>query len=188
MPDLLKDKQCIQQITRPRMGKKKASERATPSLSIVYNYVSAFNTNKPDPTYCTVIYLLGVVVFRHAQDIVWKFTCSDIWIMTTWSPCGDIWIMTTRPSDGDTRIMQWKNTWHRIIMHGISKCRSVISWWRLSPAKFNCATVNGLYKKICWGTRWLIYQYYNINNISIITTYISIKYQHHFKSLLHVLQ
>jgi len=57
---LLKDKQCIQQITRPRMGKK-ASWRATPFLSIVHNYVSAFTTNKPDPTPCTVIYSLGVV-------------------------------------------------------------------------------------------------------------------------------
>jgi len=35
MPYLLKDKQCIQQITRPRMGKKNASGRATPSVSIV---------------------------------------------------------------------------------------------------------------------------------------------------------
>jgi len=71
MPYLLKDKQCIQQITRPRMGKKNASERATPSLLIVHNYVSAFITNKPDPTHCTVMYSLGVVaVFSHAQDIV----------------------------------------------------------------------------------------------------------------------
>jgi len=71
MSYLLKHKQCIQQITRPRMGKKNASRRATPSLSIVHNYVSAFTTNKPDPTPCTVIYSLGVVaVFRHAQDIV----------------------------------------------------------------------------------------------------------------------
>jgi len=71
MPYLLKDKQCIQQITRPRMGKKNASRRATPSLSIVHNYVSAFTTNKPDPTLCTVTYSLGVVaVFPRAQDIV----------------------------------------------------------------------------------------------------------------------
>jgi len=63
---LLEDKQCIQQITR-----KNASGRATPSLSIVHNYVSAFTTNNPDPTPCTVIYSLGVVaVFRYAQDIV----------------------------------------------------------------------------------------------------------------------
>jgi len=48
MPYLLKDKQCIQQNTRPRMGKKNASRRATPSLSTVHNYVSAFTTNKPD--------------------------------------------------------------------------------------------------------------------------------------------
>jgi len=48
---------------------KNASGRATTSLSIVHNYVSAFTTNKPDPTPCTVIYSLGVVaVFRHAQD------------------------------------------------------------------------------------------------------------------------
>jgi len=71
MPYLLKDKQCIQQITRPRKGKKNASRRATPCLSIVHNYVSAFTTNKPDPTPSTVIYSLGVVaVFRHAQNIV----------------------------------------------------------------------------------------------------------------------
>jgi len=70
MPYLLKDKQCIQQITRPRMGKKR-KRACTPSLSIVHNYVSAFTTNKPDSTPCTVIYALGVVaVFRHAQDIV----------------------------------------------------------------------------------------------------------------------
>jgi len=56
MPYLLTDKQCIQQITRPKMGKKNASRRATPSLSIVHNYVSAFTINKPDPTPCTVIY------------------------------------------------------------------------------------------------------------------------------------
>jgi len=50
---------------------KNASGRATPSLSIVYNYVSAFTTNKPEPTPITVIYSLGVVaVFCHAQDIV----------------------------------------------------------------------------------------------------------------------
>jgi len=71
MPYLLKDKQFIQKITRPRMGKKNASRRATPSLSIVYNYVSAFITNKPDPTLCTVIHSLGVVaVFRHTLDNV----------------------------------------------------------------------------------------------------------------------
>jgi len=54
-------------------GKKNASRRATPSLSIAHNYVSAFTTDKPVPTPCrpTVIYSLGVVaVFRHAQDIV----------------------------------------------------------------------------------------------------------------------
>jgi len=44
VPYLLEDKQCIQQITRPRMGKKNASGRATPSPSIVHNYVSAFTT------------------------------------------------------------------------------------------------------------------------------------------------
>jgi len=50
---------------------KNASGRATPSLSIVHNYASAFTTNKPDPTPCTVIYSISVVaVFRHAQDIV----------------------------------------------------------------------------------------------------------------------
>jgi len=48
-----------------------ASRRATPSLSIVHIYVSAFTAIKQDPTPCTVIYSLGVVaVFRHAQDIV----------------------------------------------------------------------------------------------------------------------
>jgi len=45
MSYLLTDKQCIQQITRPRMGKQNASRRATTSLSIVHNYVSAFTTN-----------------------------------------------------------------------------------------------------------------------------------------------
>jgi len=50
---------------------KNASRRATPSLSNVHNYVSAFTTNKPDPTPCTVVYSLSVVaVFRHAQDIM----------------------------------------------------------------------------------------------------------------------
>jgi len=69
MPYLLKDEQCIQQITRPRMGKTNASWRAKPSLSIVHNYVSAFTNNKPDPTPCTVIYSLGVVaVFRDIKD------------------------------------------------------------------------------------------------------------------------
>jgi len=70
MPYMVKDKQRIQQITRPKMGKKNASGRATPSLSIVHNYVSAFTTNKPDPKPCPVIYSLSVVaVFHHAQDI-----------------------------------------------------------------------------------------------------------------------
>jgi len=47
---------------------KNASGSATPSLSIVHNYVSAFTANKPDPTPCTVIYSLGVVaVLRHAS-------------------------------------------------------------------------------------------------------------------------
>jgi len=60
-------------------GWKNASRRATPSLSIVHNYVSAFTTNKPDPTPCTVIYSLDVVaVFRHAQDIVWQFTVLHV--------------------------------------------------------------------------------------------------------------
>jgi len=76
---LLKDKQCIQQITRPKIGKKNASQRATPSLSIVHNYVSAFTTNKPDSTPGTVIHSLGVVaVFRHAQDIVHSFARSKL--------------------------------------------------------------------------------------------------------------
>jgi len=69
---LLKDKQCISynKLHDPEWVKN-ASRRPTPSLSIVHNYVSAFTTNKPDPTPCTVIYSLGVVeVFRHAQDIV----------------------------------------------------------------------------------------------------------------------
>jgi len=52
------------------MGKN-ARRRATPSLSIVHIYVSAFTTNKPDPITCTVIYSIDVVaVFGHAQDIV----------------------------------------------------------------------------------------------------------------------
>jgi len=54
--------------TNYTIQKKNASRRATPSLSIIHNYVSAFTTNKPDSTPCTVIYSLGVVaVFRHAQ-------------------------------------------------------------------------------------------------------------------------
>jgi len=53
------------------MGKKNASGHATPSLSIVHNYISAFTTNKLDPTLCTVINSIGVVaVFGNAQDIV----------------------------------------------------------------------------------------------------------------------
>jgi len=51
MPYLLKEKQCIQQITR---------SSATPFLSIVHYYISAFTTTKPDPTPYTVIYSLGV--------------------------------------------------------------------------------------------------------------------------------
>jgi len=42
MPYLLKDKQCIQQIARPRMGKKNASGRAIPNAyldSQTYNNV-----------------------------------------------------------------------------------------------------------------------------------------------------
>jgi len=67
MPYLLKDKQCIQQITRPRMGKKTQAGRATPSLSIVHNYVSAFTTNKPDPTPCTYDQQLpGAIPVVHA--------------------------------------------------------------------------------------------------------------------------
>jgi len=96
---LLKDKQCIQQITRPKMGKN-ASGRARPSLSIVHNYVSAFTTNEPDPTPRTVIYSLGVVaVFRHAQDIVWQFpvlhvaNCHDKiwWTMSGYFPVYWFW-------------------------------------------------------------------------------------------------
>jgi len=50
--------------------KKRKPACNTFSINIVHNYVSAFTTNKPDPTHCTVIYSLGVVaVFRHAQDI-----------------------------------------------------------------------------------------------------------------------
>jgi len=52
---------------RPRMGKKNASRRATPSLPIFHNYVSAFTTNKSDPTPCTVIYSLGVVAVFQQQ-------------------------------------------------------------------------------------------------------------------------
>jgi len=77
---------------------KNASGRATPSLSIVHNYVSAFNTKKPDPTPCTV--KLGVVaVFRHAQDIVWQFpvlhvtNCHDKiwWTMSDYFPVYWFW-------------------------------------------------------------------------------------------------
>jgi len=99
MPYLLKDKQSIQQITRPRMDKKR-SRRSTPSLTIVHNYVSAFTTNKPDPTPCKVIYSLGVVaVFRYDQDIVGQFTvlhvanCHDQiwWTMSDYFPVYWFW-------------------------------------------------------------------------------------------------
>jgi len=56
MPYLLKDKQCMQQITRPRMGKK---TQAGVQHLLYNNYVSAFTTNKPDLPPCTVIYSLG---------------------------------------------------------------------------------------------------------------------------------
>jgi len=69
MPYLFKDKQCIQQITRPRVGKN-ASRRATPSLSIVHNYVSAFTTNKPNPTPCTVNYTNVVAAFKFLEHII----------------------------------------------------------------------------------------------------------------------
>jgi len=81
-------------------GLKKASRRATPSLSIVHNYVSAFTNNKPDPTPCMVIYSLGAVaVFRHAQDFVWQFTvlhvanCHDKiwWTMSDYFPVYWFW-------------------------------------------------------------------------------------------------
>jgi len=77
-----------------------ASRRATPSLSIVHNYVSAFTTNKLDPTPRTVIYSLGVVaVFGHAQDIVWQFkvlhvaNCNDKiwWTMSDYFPVYWFW-------------------------------------------------------------------------------------------------
>jgi len=69
MPYLLKDN-SYNKLHDPEWVKN-ASQRATPSLSVVHNYFSAFTTNKPDPTPCTVINSLGVVaVFRHAQDIV----------------------------------------------------------------------------------------------------------------------
>jgi len=65
MPYLLKDNNAYNKL------QKNANRRATPSLSIVHNYVSAFITDKPDTTPCTVIYSLGVVaVFRHAQNII----------------------------------------------------------------------------------------------------------------------
>jgi len=68
MPYLLKDKQWYNKLHDPECVQN-ARPRATPSLSIVHNYVSAFTTNKPDVTLCTVIYSLSVVaVFRHAQD------------------------------------------------------------------------------------------------------------------------
>jgi len=81
-------------------GQKNASRRATPSLSIGHNYVSAFTTDKPNPTPCTVIYSLGVVaVIRHAQDIVWQFTvlhvanCHDkiLWMMSDYFPVYWFW-------------------------------------------------------------------------------------------------
>jgi len=71
MPYLLKDclNNAYNKLHYPEW-EKIASRRATPSVSIVHNYINAF-TNKPDPTPCTVIYSLGeVAVFRHAQDIV----------------------------------------------------------------------------------------------------------------------
>jgi len=45
MPYKLKNKQCIQQITRPRMDKN-AKWRATTSLSIAHYYVTAFTTTR----------------------------------------------------------------------------------------------------------------------------------------------
>jgi len=57
-------------------GQKNPSQRATPSLSIVHNYISAFTTNKPNTPY-TVIYSLGVVAV-FLQVIVWQFTVFHV--------------------------------------------------------------------------------------------------------------
>jgi len=73
MPYLLKDKQCIQQITRPIEWVKKTQARVQHLLYQLFIITLAPlpPINKPDPTPCTVIYSLGVVaVLRHAQDIV----------------------------------------------------------------------------------------------------------------------
>jgi len=64
MPYLLKDKQCYNKLYGPEWVKN-ASWRATPSLSIVHNYVSAF-----DPTPCTVICLtdkLNITIIQLTQ-------------------------------------------------------------------------------------------------------------------------
>jgi len=47
MPYLLKDKQCIQQITRPRLGKKNASRGATPSINCSLSRVLRLGCRSP---------------------------------------------------------------------------------------------------------------------------------------------
>jgi len=66
MPYLLKNKQCIQQITRPRMGKKTQAgvQHLLYQLFIITLAPLPSTSQIPHPS-------LGVVaVFRQAQDIV----------------------------------------------------------------------------------------------------------------------
>jgi len=93
---LLKDKQCLQQITRPRMGKKTQAgvEHLLYQLFII--------TLAPLPPTISQIphHVLGVVaIFRHAQDIVWQFrvlhvaNCHDKiwWTMSDYFPVYWFW-------------------------------------------------------------------------------------------------
>jgi len=57
------------------MGKK--TQAGVQHLSVVHNYVSAFTTNKPDPTPGTVIYSLGVVAVFQQQQTQQNVVCFE---------------------------------------------------------------------------------------------------------------
>jgi len=70
MPYLLKDKQCTQQITRPRMGKEMQAGVQHLLYQLFIFTLAPLPPTSQIPHYMVICSLGVVEVFRHAQDIV----------------------------------------------------------------------------------------------------------------------
>jgi len=115
----LKINNAYNKLHDPECVKKNASGRATPSLSIVHNYLSAFTTNKPDPTPCKLITTKRRIYVRKQYTMHRSF--KYIWIIAMYSTYFEKhWLslqLYNNHSNGKlmTDIRKWANSFSRSV-------------------------------------------------------------------------